>query len=99
MNQTYPNLDEFFGTYFHQDWNSDAASAREIVENYLREWPAEGVAAARTELEKLLSEVESESELGRCVQQLGCYYNPPGDGLTYRAWLEQVARVLSTGVN
>lgn len=90
----YPNLHQFFGAYFHQDCFVDSPTATAVVELYAREWPADGVKAATRELRELLSSTTAEAELATTVDELGCYYIPSADGLTYRAWLSQVVRML-----
>lgn len=94
MKTNYPNLDEFFGTYFHQDWLGDAPTATGIVKNYLAEWPAKEVVEANAELTRLLAVTET-TELALVLRQFGCYYNPSADGLSCREWLEQVSKMLS----
>jgi len=63
MNTLYPNLEEFFGIYFHQDWREDSATASGIVERYLAEWPPEEIRGAAQELHRLLAEPLTEAEL------------------------------------
>jgi hypothetical protein len=94
MKMQYPNLDEFLGGYFHQDWRDDAATANGIVQKYLGEWPIEGIREASNELRRMLESLPAEAELASTAQGLGCYYNPEGDGLTYAAWLMNVCQQL-----
>lgn len=47
----YKNLEEFLGSYFHQDWMEDASSSMGIVEKYLSEWPLDEASAALQELQ------------------------------------------------
>jgi len=95
MKTIYPNLDEFFGTYFHQDWREDSATARGIVERYLAEWPREEVQDAAEELRRLLAETLTEADLADKISCLGSFYNPQADGLSHRDWLCQVYELLS----
>jgi hypothetical protein len=94
MKTLYPNLDEFFGTYFHQDWREDSATPSGIVDRYLAEWPPEEVRAAGKELRRLLAETPTEPGLADAVGHLGSFYNPQADGLSYRDWLQQVCQLL-----
>ena len=95
MTTLYPNLDEFFGTYFHQDWREDSPTAIEIVERYLAESPPEEVREAGKELSRLLA-AATEDELADAVHRLGSFYNPRADGLSYGEWLRQVYRLLAS---
>jgi hypothetical protein len=96
MKTLYPNLDDFFGTYFHQDWREDAATAIGIVERYLAEWPPEEVLAAAQELRRLLAETPTEADLIDKMRRLGCFYNPQSDGLSYGDWLRQIYQLLAS---
>lgn len=96
MKTLYPNLDEFFGTYFHQDWREDAATALGIVERYLAEWPLAEIREAARELRHLLAENPSEAELADTMRRLGNFYNPKADGLSYGEWLRQVHQLLAS---
>lgn len=98
MKTLYPNLDEFFGTYFHQDWREDSATALGIVERYLAEWPPEEIREAAQELHRLLAQPLSETELADQMKGLGSFYNPQADGLRYGDWLRKVHQLLASKV-
>lgn len=97
MTDKFPNLGEFLGCYFHQDWTCDDESAIAVVDRYLREWPNEEVQAAVKEIRQLLEEAENEAELRAAVLKLGSYYEVGADGLTYREWLESVSERIAVG--
>jgi CdiI immunity protein len=90
----YPNLEEFLGTYFHQDWREDSATATGVVERYVAEWPSDEIRSAAKELQHLLTETPTEDRLADATRQLGSYYNPEADGLSYRDWLQKVYQLL-----
>ncbi|WUR15024.1 contact-dependent growth inhibition system immunity protein [[Empedobacter] haloabium] len=94
MKTTYPNLYEFFAGYFHPDWPEESLTATGVVERYLSEFPRDEVREASRELRNLLINAPVEDDLSRIVNQLGSYYNPQADGLTYRGWLLQVCALL-----
>ena len=96
MTTHYPNLDEFFGTYFHQDWREDSPTALGIIERYLAEWPPEEIREAAKELDRLLVEAPTEDEFADKVRRLGCFYNPRADGSSYGEWLRQVYQLLAS---
>lgn len=98
MKTTYPNLYEFFAGYFHQDWPEESPTATCVVERYLGEFPRSEVDEASRELRSLLTNTSAESDLASIVNQLGSYYNPQSDGLTYREWLLQVCILLESRV-
>jgi hypothetical protein len=98
MKSLYPNLTEFFGTYFHQDWRDDSTVALEIVERYLAEWPLEEIRQAAQELRRLLAESLTEADLADEMRGFGNFYNPQADGLSYGDWLRQVYMLLTTKI-
>lgn len=93
MNFNFPDLEELVGGYFHQDWKEDASTAAGVLERYLSEWPIESVSKTLDELIALLQ--ENDERLASTVMSMGSYYNPVGDGLTYREWLNQIAARLT----
>jgi hypothetical protein len=97
MNDNFPNLGEFLGCYFHQDWPCDDESAVAVVERYLREWPSDEVQTVVKEIGLLLEEAKSEEDLRTTVTKLGSYYEVGADGLTYRDWLKSVSERLAAG--
>lgn len=102
MSETHENLEEFLGSYFHQDWTSDAPSSMGIVAKYLSEWPAVEAKAALRELDFLLTN-QNEEELHGAVTKMGCYFEPSSEGYaSLTNWMKDVEkemrRVLNKGV-
>lgn len=92
MNETYKNLDEFFGSYFHQDWMADAPSSMGIVAKYLSEWPADEAKAALRELGSLLA-IHDEKEMSNAVTKMGCYFEPTSEGYpSVTDWMKAVEK-------
>lgn len=78
----YPLLDEFVGTYLHQDWDLEYESDLEALDDFLRGEPGG---------EPLLGEIDralaaSEPDLYRRISA-GCGYN---FGDSAHAWLERL---------
>ncbi len=96
MNNQFPNLTQFFSSYFHQDWTEEANSPSEVVENYLNSEPPESIASALAELNKVLEIPIAPADLETFIlDELGCYYNPEADNQTVREWLELVQKSLT----
>lgn len=96
MNMSYPNLDEFLGAYFHQDWMEDEPTANSIVNKYLSEWPRDDALLALRELENLLREGYDDATLRKLLDEMGCYYDPSGDSMTCASWLSAVRERMVT---
>lgn len=96
MNNQFPNLTQFFSSYFHQDWPLEASSASEVVENYRNSESPESIEAALAELNKLLEMPIAPADLETFIlNELGCYYNPEADNQTVREWLQSVQKSLN----
>ena len=92
----YPELYQFFGGYFHQDWG-DSGSFQNVVHDFQVELD-ETVRQATRELEEFLELDLPEEELREILlNDLGSYVHAPGLGLTYRQWLEAVLDILKKG--
>jgi hypothetical protein len=80
---------QFFGGYFHQDWDLEAEDWQEAVDEFSRgNKPAKLLAIAQ-EIDTLRNAYD-EDELGTVMhRQAWCSYNPRP--LTFRAWMGQVA--------
>jgi hypothetical protein len=90
MNHLSPELHQFFGGSFHQDWTLDHETADDVVQAFVAEaTPHERLMVARA-LKDLL-DLPDES-LGEAIFALGAYYDPTADGLTVRQWLESLVR-------
>jgi hypothetical protein len=99
MSEMYTNLEEFLGSYFHQDWMEDASSSMGIVEKYLSEWPLDEAKTALQELQSLLS-IQNNGDLQSIVTKMGCYFNPASEGYeSFSEWMnaveKEMRRVLS----
>ncbi len=88
-------MQQFFGGYFHQDWDLIADDWQGIVDNYAR-YARLDPAAERRALIRDIEEfrlTHSEVELDAAIWDAGAYYalSPPD---TYKEWLGQVVERL-----
>lgn len=98
METAYPALWQFFGGYFHQDWDLAGPGWRDVVAGYIDEAGPEIVRQTADELAVLLRDVSDEDALrGVVLDGFGCFYLPDPDGVTMRAWLEEVRQALERG--
>ena len=96
MNNQFPNLTQFFSSYFHQDWTLEANSPGEVVKNYRNSESSESIEAALVELNKLLEMPIAPADLETLIlDELGCYYDPSSENQTVRQWLEWVQKSLN----
>lgn len=84
----FPYLFQFFGAYFHQDWDLEAQEDEGIIRNYLQESSLTAVKQTITEITQLLAMNFSEKRLKKfLIHELGCFYNPTSKGISYQDWL------------
>lgn len=86
--EQFPNLDQFFGGYFHQDWDLENIDAEAVLNRFLLEAKPNSGEQVCQELEKLLAINFEEKELSNIlVYDLGCCYNPEFQKMSNREWL------------
>jgi hypothetical protein len=82
-------LFQFFGAYFHPDWDADGASGWEdLVDKYAADNPTVVEQTAR-DLQSWLAD-----QTGPSLAELGSEYLPPS-GISERDWVGQLAARLS----
>lgn len=89
-------LRQFFGAYFHQDWDCDASSTRGVVDLYLRATQPDEARRLAEAIRAYSASFADDAELEhRLSNDLGCEYWPAADGVSVRAFLEQIADQLT----
>lgn len=98
MRAKFPYLEQFLGAYFHQDWDLEDGNALEVICHYLRDESATIIPLVIDDIEHLLGLKWDEPSLRNVViYELGCYYDPTCDGLSYGEWLRWVQMSLKLG--
>jgi hypothetical protein len=94
VSQRYPELFQFFGGHFHQDWVDEYDEADDVVAAYVaahRDEPAH-LAALAAQLDGFAAAHPDDRALAGALQhELGCEYDTSADGLTARQWLRRVS--------
>jgi hypothetical protein len=84
-------LTQLLAGYYHQDWREDHASPDAALQAFVRDASAETVAAAGSEIDRLLGAGYDDTALNQLlVDGFDCNYVAETDGLTSAAWLAQV---------
>ncbi|MDF0553645.1 contact-dependent growth inhibition system immunity protein [Kamptonema sp. UHCC 0994] len=87
--EQFPNLDQFFGGYFHQDWDLEDTDAEAVLNRFLLEAKSSTVEQVCQEIDKLLAIKFDEKELSNIlIYDLGCCYNPEFQKMSNRKWLD-----------
>jgi hypothetical protein len=94
---SYPQLRQFLGGYFHQDWPLDSARWEDVADEFVAESTRSSVAQTADELRGLLAEGLSDDELESVVEGLGGNVNTAAFQLGAGAWLAALqARIDNT---
>lgn len=95
VEEKYPELYQFFGGAFHQDWNCDFASPEDVIRNYIKESHRIWVEQAIQELEILLKEKNTKAEWYRIISDdFGCEYSLRLRNLDPVEWLKKILKQL-----
>jgi hypothetical protein len=94
---SYPQLRQFLGGYFHQDWPLESARWQDVADEFIAESTQSAVAQTADELRSLLAEGFSDQETDAILDGLGCSVNPAAFHLGARAWLEALQSRISGG--
>ena len=92
-----PQLGQFFGAWFHQDWTEEGyASPMEVVRASGGRTTPKVVRETIKEIEALLARRLAPAQMrrGLIADDLGCAYDPATDGKTFRVWLREVNGIL-----
>jgi hypothetical protein len=89
-------LGQLLGCYLHQDWLDDYDNYSSALQAVVTSEPKEKIAAGVGEIDALLVRGLPEKDLKAIlVEQIGCYFDPSSDGLTYKQWLIRVRSAFS----
>ncbi len=89
-----PNLGQFLGAYFHQDWGEDGARWETVADEFVTESPSSVVAATATELAGVLAAALTDAELAGVLRELGANVVPGAFDMTATTWLAAVLQRL-----
>lgn len=93
----FNNLVQFFGAYFHQDWDAEDPTPEAVILRFSKSNQPETVLKVIEELDDFLLLPLDEEEIRQCLREkfLSCYL--PTDGTSLRHWLMQVRASLHNG--
>ena len=94
LGERYPALARLLAAYLHEDWRMEAETPDAAVRQFRAD---DGPAAAKNagqDIERLLQDMSSESDLSTAIDTLGSYYLPALDQLSTREWLQRMASIL-----
>lgn len=101
--ESHHELFQLFGGYLNQSWldiyiwDGREPSYSTIIRKYKTEDSKEGIKKTISELKNIIGIAKhyDEEKWGNILTwELGLGYDPSGDNLTYREWLEDVLKIL-----
>jgi hypothetical protein len=99
MTHEFPELHDFFGAYFHQDWLIEHATPDNVIADFLQASDAEIVQLVCRELQLLLAQNKDELAMkDYLLRNLSCYYCYWNEWASGRAWLSYVLAALQDGI-
>ena len=88
----YPELLQFFGGYFHQDWDIEAATADGVLDIFNRTHSLDQRLRIADLIDTLTAEIHDDQLLEHTLfSELGCDYLPEADAMSVRSWLRYVS--------
>ena len=95
MNYEPPKIQDFFGSYFHQDWMAEHYTPDQVIADFLQASDTETLFSINKELRFLLKQNKEELVLREyLLKELSCYYCYWNDWESGRAWLMHVLAAL-----
>ncbi|MFF7853167.1 contact-dependent growth inhibition system immunity protein [Streptomyces sp. NPDC007904] len=92
--ERFPELNQFLGGYFHQDFFEEYTSYKEAVDDYVAEASDDDLNQLARDISALLTAAAADGGLERATSILGMDVSPPpGSGI--RQWLGDVAGIVS----
>jgi CdiI immunity protein len=93
----FEELQNFFSSYFHQDWPEEAKDPAQVISLYLNEGGnADELRGLVEQINRFIDTHPDDEELERALfAELGSYYRPSADKVSPRAWLQDLATTLA----
>jgi hypothetical protein len=80
-------LRQFFGGYFHQDWDISGPTWVHVVDQFVRDHRTDVITETRDALQSWLDVSKSTENLS---SDYACEYNPRNDGVNDRTWVQLI---------
>ncbi len=93
--RAFPQLTQFLGGYFHEDWRAEFPDEPAAVHSFVTATSRAGLMRTRAELWRLLDSTRGESGLRHFVaSDLGSAFEPGPEFGSMRTWLKSLERRL-----
>ena len=93
--EIWNTIQNFFGSYFHEDWKEDDPNVDAVVQRYLRGHDTNEIRDLVEDIEQYMKDHPDDAELLELLyDDLRCTYLPTAHGLTARQWMTHVVDLL-----
>lgn len=92
--ERFPELNQFLGAYFHQDFSDEYTSYSEAIDDYLSGASEPDLDQLLRDITELLTTATTDRDLKQTASSLGMGVSPPS-GVSLRQWLNDVAEIVS----
>ncbi|MEU8624974.1 contact-dependent growth inhibition system immunity protein [Streptomyces sp. NPDC048669] len=92
--ERFPELNQFLGAYFHQDFSDEYTSYSEAIDDYLSGASEPDLDQLLRDITELLTMATTDRDLKQTTSNLGMDVSPPS-GVGLRQWLNDVAEIVS----
>ncbi|MFE9816619.1 contact-dependent growth inhibition system immunity protein [Streptomyces sp. NPDC005773] len=92
--ERFPELNQFLGAYFHQDFSDEYASYKEAIDDYLSGASEHDLDRLLRDITELLTMATTDRYLKQTASDLGMDVSPP-PGVGLRQWLNDVAEIVT----
>lgn len=98
MKNEYDQLKQFFGSYFHQDWDFDGDTWEDVIKAYRISNGVNDQRILTAQLDNLIKDIESGNANSNTFQSdFNCEYNFGADGLSVLEWITKINAILKDG--
>lgn len=95
MKDHYDQLRQFFGSYFHQDWDIEGDTWEAIIKAYQGANDPRQQRFVSAQIDSLIKDFESGYvDSDTFLSDFYCEYNPAADGLSILEWLTKINATL-----
>lgn len=96
MKDKYPELFQFFGCYFHQDWMCESSDPDDIIRNFVSDSAPETIAMVKNEISTLLKVNLNDEEIREFIMnKMPCNYCYWMDWRSGEMWLKHILDVIT----
>jgi len=93
MAEQHKELSQFFGCYFHRDWNLDDHRWQDVARRFVAESGDSAASSVAAQITLLAEHEESDAKLAQAIASFGCDYWP-GSVAEMRTWLRNLSAAL-----